>query len=248
MAIHYLSFVNENDFDQVDWAINYLIKMKLIPAPLSEPPSADYLGRTLHHMLAQKVTDPAKAAALHGKMLNAWNSRKKRKRDNATFINIPVQRGIKNKFNALASQSGLTQAELFSNLVSRAATLESDKRAEIEQIKRDLRQKRQKPTEKVQPTSKHSEANTTDTDVSLNLLISLAHEMCQAEVILEAKEAGAASPTTERLQQASAQADKLIKALTTVRSHHLATAHTPDGEHTEPPRSELEDMIKNDLK
>ncbi|PKM21602.1 MAG: hypothetical protein CVV10_08540 [Gammaproteobacteria bacterium HGW-Gammaproteobacteria-14] len=135
MAIGIFKFIDINNHDQIVWATKYLMKKNLISVSAREQITAQTLDRALRSITnGPEALQMMDILELHAQMTNAWNGRKKRKSDRPNAaINLRVDKSVRDKFNELAVRGAMTQAELFTSLVTQAYSRGPKKSSDIRQ-------------------------------------------------------------------------------------------------------------------
>lgn len=135
MTIEIFMFIDMNNHDQIVWATKYLMKKGFNSVSAHEQITAQTLEKTLRSITSGPEVLPLMGMVeLHAQMTNAWNGRKKRKSDRANAaVNLRVDRSVRDKFNELAVRGAMTQAELFTSLVTQAYSRGPKKSSDIRQ-------------------------------------------------------------------------------------------------------------------
>ena len=135
MAIGIFKFIDVNNHDQIVWATKYLMKKNLISVSAREQITAQTLDRALRSITnGPEALQMMDILELHAQMTNAWNGRKKRKSDRPNAaVNLRVDKSVRDKFNELAAWGAMTQAELFTSLVTQAYSRGPKKSSDIRQ-------------------------------------------------------------------------------------------------------------------
>ena len=135
MTIGIFKFIDKNNHDQIVWATKYLMKKNLISVSAREQITAQTLDRALRSITnGPEALQMMDILELHAQMTNAWNGRKKRKSDRPNAaINLRVDKSVRDKFNELAARGAMTQAELFTSLVTQAYSRGPKKSSDIRQ-------------------------------------------------------------------------------------------------------------------
>lgn len=135
MTIGIFKFIDKNNHDQIVWATKYLMKKNLISVSAREQITAQTLDRALRSITnGPEALQMMDILELHAQMTNAWNGRKKRKSDRPNAaVNLRVDKSVRDKFNELAAWGAMTQAELFTSLVTQAYSRGPKKSSDIRQ-------------------------------------------------------------------------------------------------------------------
>ncbi|AJD48707.1 hypothetical protein S7S_11475 [Isoalcanivorax pacificus W11-5] len=211
-------WIDKSDDEQVNWAVNYLIKKRHISIPKSQQITGRILDQAAYELTNSSSLTISDLANLIKRMRGAWHRKKKNKKGDPA-VNLTVEKNIRNRFNALARAQKMSQAEYFSYLVLRADSLEKEKREETAKLLREIRESRKKPIPTDPLGAKDREIQRLKAQVSelQSMLPTLAYELCEAEAIQEAIEAGQESPPPGRLTKAKLHADRLVNALMVTR-------------------------------